>query len=203
MKKLFRLGLIATAIALTACGTTMTTVQSGFLSSYANLSPNADASASLLSTSEAIDPSRVSLGDIQWRGNAKSDLTVEEQGQLVALLRAQLQLRLAQMPQNPGGRAAVIRAAITRVEAVSPAVNTLATVLLIGPLDRGGAATEMEAVDANTGKQLAALSAGYYAPLSDFSARFSKLEPAQIAVKKAAQDFALLLQMPSPKLVSR
>jgi Protein of unknown function (DUF3313) len=199
MNKLLRLTLASLTVSLAACGTTMNTSQSGFLSSYRDLTPNADASASTLRPTEAIDPSRVRLGEIEWRGNGKTDLSTEEQTQLVSLLRTELQSRLAQMPQNTGGRAVVIRAAITRVEVVSPALNTLSTVFLFAPLDRGGVATEFEAIDGNTGKQLGAMTAGYYAPLSELSARFSKLAPAELAIKKAAEDFTLLLQPASVK----
>jgi Protein of unknown function (DUF3313) len=199
MKQILRLSLASTAIFLAACGTTMNSSQSGFLSSYSNLTPNADASVNALKATEAIDPSRVSLGDIQWRGGDKSQLTAEEQAQLVSVLRLELQSRLVQMPQNPGGRAATLRAAVTRVEVVSPALNTISTVFLFAPLDRGGAATEFELVDSNTGKQLGAMTASYYAPLSELKARFSKLAPAEISIKKAAQDFAMLLQTGSVK----
>jgi hypothetical protein len=68
------------------------------------------------------------------------------------------------------------------------------TLLLIGPLDRGGAAVEIEAIDPQTGRQLAALRLGYFAPLSELKARFSKLAPAELAVRKAAADFAALLK---------
>lgn len=104
-----------------------------------------------------------------------------------------------ELPQNPSGKAATLRAAITRVETVNAAVNTVATVLLIGPLDRGGAAFEMEAVDPANGKQLAAMTLGYFAPITDLKARFSKLEPTEIAVRKAAKDFAVLLAPPTGK----
>jgi hypothetical protein len=69
----------------------------------------------------------------------------------------------------------------------------VSTLLLSVPLDRGGAAVEIEAVDPQTGRQLAALRWGYFAPLSDITARFSKLAPAEIAVRKAAVDFVSLL----------
>lgn len=83
------------------------------------------------------------------------------------------------------------------METVSTALNTVGTLLLIGPVDRGGAAVEVEAVDPKTGRQLAALRLGYFAPLTDLKARFSKLAPAEIAVRKAAVDFAALLKPPA------
>jgi hypothetical protein len=70
-------------------------------------------------------------------------------------------------------------------------------VLLFGPLDRGGAAVEIEAVDPQTGRQLAAMTQGYFAPLSELKARFSKLAPAEIALRKAAADFVPLMNLGS------
>lgn len=179
--------------ALSACGTTMPTGQSGFLSSYAGLSTGDDPAQQRLQTQVGIDPSRIQFGEISMRPGAGPDLSTEERERLTAYLRLQLRQRVAQMPQNPGGQAAVIRAAITRVETVSPALNTVSTLLLLAPLDRGGAAFEMEAVDATSGAQLAALKLGHYAPITDLLARFSKFEPTEIATRKAAQDFVALL----------
>ena len=116
---------------------------------------------------------------------------------LIAQLRRELQQQVQALPASPQGRPAQIRAAVTRLETVSPGLNTLGTLLLIGPLDRGGAAVEIEAVDPQTGRQLAALRLGYFAPLSELKARFSKLAPAEIAVRKAAADFAALLKPPA------
>ncbi len=182
--------------ALSACGTTMPTGQSGFLSSYAGLSNGDDPAQQSLQTLVGLDPSRIQMGEISMRPGAGPDLSAEERDRLTGYLRLQLRQRVAQMPRNPGGQAAVIRATITRVETVSPALNTVSTLLLLAPLDRGGAAFEIEAVDATSGAQLAALKLGHYAPITDLLARFSKFEPTEIATRKAAQDFVALLGQP-------
>jgi len=61
-------------------------------------------------------------------------------------------------------------------------------------MDRGGASVDVEALDPSTGKQVAALTLGYFAPLSELKSRFSKLAPAQLALRKAASDFGALLR---------
>jgi hypothetical protein len=53
---------------------------------------------------------------------------------------------------------------------------------------------EIEAVDPQTGRQLAALTPGWRAPVTELMVRFSKLAAAETAVRKAAADFVLLLQ---------
>jgi hypothetical protein len=99
------------------------------------------------------------------------------------------------LPAQPQGRPAVLRAAITRVETVSPLLNTLSSLVLTIPLERGGAAMEIEAVDPQTGRQLAALTPGWRAPVTELMVRFSKLAAAEVAIRKAASDFVLLLQV--------
>lgn len=184
---------------LAACGTVMKAEQTTFLSNYAGLTAGADEEQAILRAHSGIDPARVQLGEVIMQPDAGVALSPEERSQLTASLRQQLQLRVLEMPKNSSGQAAVLRAAITKVETVSPGLNAVATVLLMGPLDRGGAAFEIEAVNPVNGKQLAAMKLGHYSPLSDLRARFSKLEPAEIAVRKAAKDFVVLLADPNPK----
>jgi hypothetical protein len=200
--KATQLVVIATLAAyLSACGTVMTKPDSGFLTNYTGFKEDGRVSSNSVRTSVSIDPARIVLGDFAWRAGG-SDLPVAERERLLTTLRETIQHRIAQMPANPAGRSAVLRAAITRVVTVSPALNTMSTLLVIVPLDHGGAAVEIEAVDLDTGNQLAALRLGYYAPLSDLKARFSKLAPAEIAVRKAADDFVPLLQPDGSTLFS-
>jgi len=184
----------ATVTALAACGTVMTTARSGFLSDYSALDGAPDAATASRAATQLIDPAQVSIAEVAWRVDAGTDIGNGEREALLAQLRHELQQQVQALPPSPQGRPARIRAAVTRVETVSPALNTLGTLLLIGPLDRGGAAVEIEAVDPDTGRQLAALRLGWFTPLSELKARFSRMAPAELAVRRAAADFALLLQ---------
>lgn len=188
------------AALIQGCGTVMTAPDSRFLGSYARLSESADASSSSARTMMSLDPSRITLNDIQRRASAQ--ISVEEKSVLMTQLRDELQKQIDAMPQSTNGHAAILRAAITRVETVSPSLNTLAALLFIVPIDRGGAAVEIEAVDSESGKQFAALRLGYFAPFTDLKARFHKLAPAEIALKKAADDFIPLLQPPTSTSLS-
>ncbi|MBK1612992.1 hypothetical protein CKO44_05835 [Rubrivivax gelatinosus] len=195
MKTLTRLAATAVCIAaLSACGTVMPTADSGYLSDYRALLPAADASGARRAAAQALDPARVTIDEVVWRADARTDLGDDERQALLAGLERELRQAVQALPPAPEGRPARIRAAITRVETVSPGLNTVGTLLLIGPLDRGGAAFEIEAVDAATGEQLAALRLGYFAPLGELKARFSRLAPAGIAAHEAAVEFAALLQ---------
>ena len=197
MKSVRHIVAIAAIAALSACSTVMPTAQNGYLSDYSALAgaPNAPSVSRIVA--QAIDPARVSISEVVWRVDARTDIGNDERDALLAQLKRELQQGVQALPATQQGRPAKIRAAITRVETVSPALNTVGTLLLIGPLDRGGAAVEIEAVDPQTGRQLAALRSGYFAPLSDIKARFSKLAPAEIVLRKAVADFVSLLNEPS------
>lgn len=183
---------------LSACSTVMTASGSGYLSDYSALIEAPDAGSASRPAAHVIDPAQVSMSEVVWRVDERPDISSDERDALLTQLRRELRQRIQELPTVPQGQPAQIRAAITRVETVSPALNTVGTLLLIGPLDRGGAAVEIEAVDPQTGRQLAALRLGYFAPLGEIKARFSKLAPAEIAVRKAASDFALLLKPAAP-----
>jgi hypothetical protein len=193
MQSVQTIAAIATIFALSACSTVMTTAPSGYLSNDSTLADAPDVTSASRAAAQAINPAQVSISEIVWRVDARADISNDERDALLAQLRSRLHQGLQALPPSPQGRPAQIRAAITRVETVSPALNTVSTLLLSVPLDRGGAAVEIEAVDPQTGRQLAALRWGYFAPLSDITARFSKLAPAEIAVRKAAVDFVSLL----------
>ena len=178
---------------VSACSTVMAPSQSGFLSSYSALSRDRDGAARLRSTT-VIDPTRVTIGEVEWRAPADAGLGQDERVLLLRQLGNELAARVRDLPAAPDGRPAVLRAAITRVETVSPALNAVSALMLIVPLDRGGASVDIEALDPDTGKQLAALAQGHFAPLSEFKSHFSKLAPAQLALRKSAADFGVLMR---------
>ncbi len=178
---------------LAGCGTMMTAPARNFLSDQVDSVPGERPDPIVRHATVAIDPERTQLGEVVWLADPTTDLTGEEQRQLIELLATQLRSSLQNLTPAPGGRPVIVRAAITRVEPVSPALNAVSTLLLVAPWDRGGAAMEIEAVDADTGKQLAAIREGYFAPLSDFKARFSKLSAAEISIRKTVTEFSALL----------
>ena len=185
---------IATASAVAGCGTQMTSAPSGFLSSYDGLQATSSEAAASRRSTQPIDASRFDVDEVEWRAAQSTDITDVEQAALRARLRTEIQQNLSGVPTASHGRTIVLRAAITRVEPVSPTLNAASALLLFVPLERGGAAVEVEAIDVQTGEQLAAMRFGYFAPMTELKARFSKLAPAELALKKAASDFARLLQ---------
>jgi hypothetical protein len=198
MKLSIALRVLVLAGPLTACGTMMTAPSKHFLTDSVESASNIRVGPELRRTTVTIDPARARIGEVAWLVEPSAELTSDEQRQLVELLGAQLRSSLQGLPPAPSGRPVVVRAAITRVVPVSPALNTISTLLLVAPWDRGSAAMEIEAVDAETGKQFAAIRMGYFAPMSNLKARFSKLVPAEIAIRKTVTDFSMLLTPAEP-----
>jgi len=172
--------------------TSMPATRTGFLSDGRSLSYSDDGSIGRYRTASTVDPTRIQVAEVQWR--ADPSFTAEERTELAAQLQLALYQAAGKAGAKPEGRPVVIRAAITRVETVSPVANVVSTLVLFVPLDRGGAAVEIEALDADTQRQLAALSYAHYAPLTEFGARFERLAPAGIAFKRAAEEFVAVLE---------
>lgn len=188
-----KLGVGFAILLLSACSTNMATKQSGFLSDYSHLAPPLKDGQKSFKTAVSIDPAHTTVTAVEWR--VKNDhLSPAERAELLKALRVDLQEQLLHLPLSPDGRPAEVRAAITDISTVSPALNVLSAAMIAVPLDRGGAAVEIEALDSGTHQQLAALSQGYYAPMSDVKARFSKLAPARIAIDKVSADFGPLIR---------
>jgi len=188
---------MASITALAGCSA-MPATRSGFLAEPAKLAFNEDGSVGRYRGGAAIDVARSSVGEIRWA--ASESLTAEEREALASSLRQALTAATSEARSPGPGRPVLLRAAITRVETVSPAVNAVWALLLLPPLDRGGAAVELEAVDAETGRPLAAMSHAYFVPLSEFRARFSRLAPAEVALRRASQEFVAMLGGEVPKV---
>jgi hypothetical protein len=187
-----KIGIGFAILLLSACSTNMATKQSGFLSDYSRLSPPLKDGQKSLKTTVSIDPAHTTVTAVEWR--VKNDsLSPEERAELLKALKVDLQEQLLHLPPSPNSRPAEVRAAITDISTVSPSLNVLSAALIAVPLDRGGAAVEIEAIDSGTHQQLAALSQGYYAPMSEVKARFSKLASARIAIDKVSADFGPLI----------
>jgi hypothetical protein len=168
----------------------MQATNSGYLKDRSAMVFSEDASTGRFRAPVEINPHQIVSTTVEWGSKGNDELTESERKQLLFLLRQELSNQLRGLPVAQSGRPLILRAAITRAEVVSPGLNTLLTALLIGPLDRGGAAVELELLDAQTQRPVASLATAYYAPLSEFTARFSRLEPAELAVKRAAREFA-------------
>src|SRR4051812_40514508 len=96
---------------VSACSTVMAPSQSDFLIGYSALSRGSDGAASMRSAA-AIDPARVTIGDIEWRTPTSTSVSDDERRLLLRELSDELAARVRELPAAPGGRPAVLRAAI-------------------------------------------------------------------------------------------
>jgi hypothetical protein len=188
-----RLLLVVSATGLAACST-MQATDTGFLKNRSDMTISQDGSTATFRSPTPVDPHQVRSLSVEWAMPAGAAIPEAEKARLMTTLEAAISRETEALPQSAGGRPVFIRAVITRVESVSPVLNVFSAVLLTVPLDRGGAAVEIQVLDAETLQPLASLAHAYFAPIAEFRARFSALAPAELALNAAAIDLAKLLR---------
>jgi hypothetical protein len=172
----------------------MQATDTGFLQNRREMTTSQDGSTASYRSPTPVDPHQVRALSVEWATPNDAGFSEPERARLIATLQAAISREAEALPPSAGGRPVIIRAVITRVESVSPVLNVLTAVFLTVPLDRGGAAVEIQVLDAETLQPLASMAHAYFAPVSEFRARFSALAPAEWALNAAAIELAKLLK---------
>jgi hypothetical protein len=193
ISRAIRLALVVSAVSLTACST-MQATDTGFLKNRSEMTMSQDGSTAYYRSATPVNPHQVRSLSVEWATPVDAGFSSVEKAQLLSTLESAISREAEALPPMVDGHPVIIRAVITRVESVSPVLNVVAAVLLTVPLDRGGAAVEIEVLDAETRQPLASMAHAYFAPLSEFKARFSRLAPAELALNAAALELAKLLR---------
>ena len=193
LTSVLRLLLVVSATGLAACST-MQATDSGFLKNRGEMTTSQDGSTATFRSPTPVDPHQVHSLSVKWAIPIDEAIPEAERARLIATLKAAISRETEALPQSAGGRPVFIRAVITRVESVSPVLNVLTAIFLTVPLDRGGAAVEIQVLDAETLRPLASMAHAYFAPIAEFRARFSALAPAELALNAAAIELAKLLR---------
>jgi hypothetical protein len=188
-----RLLLLASVGALAACST-MQATDTGFLKNRSEMTSSNDGSTASYRSTILVDAHQVRSLSVEWAMPTDADISQADRARLLSTLEAAIYREAEALPPSVGGHAVVIRAVITRVESVNPALNVLSSIFLTVPVDRGGAAVEIQVLDAETLQPLASMAHAYFAPLSEFKARFSALASAELAMNAAAIELAKLLR---------
>jgi hypothetical protein len=188
-----RLLLLMFVTGLAACST-MQATDTGFLKNRNEMTTSKDGSTAYFRSLTLVDPHQVRSISVEWALPIDVGVPETESARLIYTLKSAISRETESLPKGIGGHPVVIRAVITRVESVNPAFNVLTSVFLTVPLDRGGAAVEIQVLDADTLQPLASMAHAYFAPLSEFRARFSALAPAELALNAAAIELAKLLR---------
>ncbi|MCI4646530.1 MAG: DUF3313 domain-containing protein [Hyphomonadaceae bacterium] len=198
-----RLFLLACALTVSACATQPPETRSGFLTDYDQLKPDPEDQSLLWWESEGFDwtnykavfaeplsfnlPADSTSGaimeaDLQNLSNFFQETLVEQLGTAN---------RLASAPE-----AGVLRASImvTDINVASPALNALSTVLLLVPLDRGGASIEMAFYDGATGELVAMGIDRKTSQPIDFAGGFQRYGYARQALREWTEELDSALQ---------
>jgi hypothetical protein len=188
----FRLSLLVSVTGLAACST-MQATDTGFLKNRSEMTTSKNGSTAYYRSPTPVDPHQVRSISVEWAMPIDAVVPQTERARLISTLRAAISRETEALPRSVGGHPVVIRAIITRVETVNPALNVLTSLFLTVPLDRGGAAVEIQVLDADTLQPLASMAHAYFVPITEFKARFSALAPAELALNAAASKLAKLL----------
>ncbi len=188
-----RLSFLVTVTGLAACST-MQATDTGFLENRSAMTTSKDGSTAYYRSPTPVDPHQVRSISVKWAMPVDAMVPETERARLITALKDAIFREAEALPQSVDGRPIVIRAVITRVESVNPALNVLTSVFLTVPLDRGGAAVEIQVLDAETLQPLASMAHAYFVPITEFKARFSALAPAELALNAAAVELSKLLR---------
>jgi hypothetical protein len=189
----FRLLFLMSVTGIAACST-MQATDTGFLKNRGEMTTSKDGSTAYYRSATPVDPHQVRSIDVEWAMPIDARLPETERARLTSTLKAAISREAEALPQSVGGHPVVIRAVITRVESVNPVLNVLTSVFLTVPLDRGGAAVEIQVLDADTLQPIASMAHAYFVPITEFKARFSALASAELALNAAAIELAKLLR---------
>jgi hypothetical protein len=183
---------LALALQLCAC-TSMQPSSSGFLKNDAELSAVAGKPQLRFSQTYNLNDKYdgVHLLPLEWKLQASETVTDEDKSMLSQVFTQAIETHFGKkmtMRQNPSNPLH-IRAAVTNLKTSSPGANLALSILLIGPLDNGGLSMEIEALEPQTQKRIAAMSAAEVGGVVS-TGGFSKLGHAKEAIDKITQQFA-------------
>ena len=187
------LSFLVSVAGLAACST-MQATDTGFLENRSAMTTSKDGSTAYYRSPTPVDPHQVRSISVKWAMPVDAMVPETERARLITALKDAIFREAEALPQSVDGRPVVIRAVITRVESVNPALNVLTSVFLTVPLDRGGAAVEIQVLDAESLQPLASMAHAYFVPITEFKARFSALAPAELALNAAAVELSKLLR---------
>jgi hypothetical protein len=184
---------VALAVSLTGCAS-MVPTESGFMRSYRALNAvEGTPNMRLYRSADKAEFHAIFIEPVQWKVGAKAsaNITDDERNALTSLLAASLAEKLKEYPSasRPGIGVLRLRSAITDIKASSPEANVLLSVLLIGPLDKGGVSVEIEATSGNSDERVAAMTVSEMGKTIS-TGGFSKLGHAKDALNHIALQFA-------------
>lgn len=139
--------------------------ESGFLTDYAALSLDLDQRARMSYVDQDVDwasYSKVVIDPLEIRLQPTSNDTLEpgQEEKLRRFYRETLEQDLGErlvLTDVAGPGTLRVRGALTEVDCINVTLNTLTTIFIFWPFDFGGGTFELEVLDSESGRQLAAI----------------------------------------------
>ncbi len=193
--------ILACPLLLMACAH-QTPTRSGFLADYADLQPQAkDAKLETATAPGAAEFGAVIVEPVRFVSAAPDKTPADEAGQ--ALCRT-LEEALAEEFSDLSPTAATasrtlhIKAAITGVDRSRPLLNLVTALALFVPVDNGGVSVEIEAIDEESGRRIAAMSGARNGSPFALSGFFHQYGHAEGGLKDLAKEFRRLVPATMP-----
>ena len=119
-----QLSFLVLVAGLAAC-TTMQATDTGFLENRSAMTTSKDGSTAYYRSPTPVDPHQVRSISVKWAMPVDAMVPETERARLITALKDAIFREAEALPQSVDGRPVVIRAVITRVESVNPALNVL------------------------------------------------------------------------------
>lgn len=188
--------LLLCPLLLMACAQQAPT-RSGFLADYADLRPlETDANLQAMALPGSTPWAPVHIEPVRFisdeSGRALPDA---ERKALCSVLEEALTKEFAGLAPTDQqiSRSLRINAAITGVDRSRPLLNLFTALAIFVPMDNGGVSVEIEAIEVDSGRRIAALSGARNGSLFALSGYFKRYGHAEAGLKQLAQEFHRLL----------
>jgi hypothetical protein len=188
---------VLAALVASGCASVGAPQQSNTLTSFEQLSVQPDGTRTWRDPA-AGRPESVQIGPGAVVFGAGVFLDEEQRLELQRELVGALRLRFAEagirVIESPNvASTSTLRVTITAVALASPAVNAMTSLLLFAPLSHGGMTVELEALDSQTNRRVAAMAFEGRAGVQNIGSAFSSLGHAKVQAEVVAERFALLV----------
>ncbi len=127
--------------------------------------------------------------EVVWKLMDGDSVSYKEKSELERVLREEVSSLLRANSTN-----VKVLAKVTRIEKVNPLANVATSLLVLLPLDRGGAAIEFSVFNKNTGELIAHEKYAKWSPVTNYFAHFEKIGPAKKALISHVNELVLKLR---------
>jgi len=184
--------LLCTLLLLSACAHQVPT-RSGFINDYRDLkSLEGDANLQVTPIVDRWDFAAIEVAPVQFISDGQNTRVADaDQAALCRSMEQALSQEFSTLSSKNAEQSKhlQIKAAITSVDRSRPILNLITTLALFVPLDNGGVSVEIEAVDEETGRRIAAMSGARNGSIFAMSRYFKSYGHAEAGLRELAHEF--------------